>query len=52
MVKELDCRKMDCPAPVLETKKSIESEALKAKHCQRSGCWWTMTRPSKTSAGF
>ena len=28
MVKELDCRKMDCPAPVLETKKSIESEAL------------------------
>ncbi|WP_321494621.1 sulfurtransferase-like selenium metabolism protein YedF [uncultured Desulfobacter sp.] len=28
MVKELDCRKMDCPAPVLETKKSLESEAL------------------------
>ena len=28
MVKELDCRKMDCPAPVLETKKSLESDAL------------------------
>lgn len=28
MVKELDCRKMDCPAPVLETKKYLESEAL------------------------
>lgn len=28
MVKELDCRKMDCPAPVLETKKCLESEAL------------------------
>jgi len=28
MVKELDCRKMDCPAPVLETKKSLESEGL------------------------
>ncbi|MGD9822873.1 sulfurtransferase-like selenium metabolism protein YedF [Desulfobacter sp.] len=28
MVKELDCRKMDCPAPVLETKKCLESEGL------------------------
>ena len=28
MVKELDCRKMDCPAPVIETKKCLESEAL------------------------
>jgi len=28
MIKELDCRKMDCPAPVLETKKSLESEGL------------------------
>ncbi len=28
MVKELDCRKMDCPAPVLETKKCLEAEAL------------------------
>nr|WP_320016954.1 sulfurtransferase-like selenium metabolism protein YedF [uncultured Desulfobacter sp.] len=28
MVKELDCRKMDCPAPVLETKKSLENDAL------------------------
>lgn len=28
MVKELDCRKMDCPAPVLEIKKCLESEAL------------------------
>lgn len=28
MVKELDCRKMDCPAPVLETKKCLENEAL------------------------
>lgn len=28
MVKELDCRKMDCPAPVLETKKCLESEVL------------------------
>jgi len=28
MIKELDCRKMDCPAPVLETKKCLEREAL------------------------
>jgi selenium metabolism protein YedF len=28
MVKELDCRKMDCPAPVLETKKCLESDAV------------------------
>ncbi len=28
MAKELDCRKMDCPAPVLETKKCLESQAL------------------------
>ena len=28
MVKELDCRRMDCPAPVLETKKCLEAEAL------------------------
>lgn len=28
MVKELDCRKMDCPAPVLETKKCLESGAV------------------------
>jgi len=28
MVKELDCRNMDCPAPVLETKKCLENEAL------------------------
>ena len=28
MVKEIDCRKMDCPAPVLQTKKGLESEAL------------------------
>ncbi|WP_020590243.1 sulfurtransferase-like selenium metabolism protein YedF [Desulfobacter curvatus] len=28
MVKELDCRKMDCPAPVLETKKCLENDAL------------------------
>ncbi|NDY71679.1 sulfurtransferase-like selenium metabolism protein YedF [Desulfobacter hydrogenophilus] len=28
MVKELDCRTMDCPAPVLETKKCLENEAL------------------------
>lgn len=28
MVKELDCRKMDCPAPVLETKKCLENGAV------------------------
>ncbi|WP_462268863.1 sulfurtransferase-like selenium metabolism protein YedF [Desulfobacter sp.] len=28
MVKEVDCRKMDCPAPVLETKKSLENNVL------------------------
>ena len=28
MIKELDCRKLDCPAPVLQTKKLLESEAL------------------------
>ncbi|WP_321413929.1 sulfurtransferase-like selenium metabolism protein YedF [uncultured Desulfobacter sp.] len=28
MMKELDCRKMDCPAPVLETKKCLENEPL------------------------
>lgn len=28
MIKELDCRKMDCPAPVLETKKCLENEPL------------------------
>ncbi|MBU0973577.1 MAG: sulfurtransferase-like selenium metabolism protein YedF [Proteobacteria bacterium] len=28
MKKELDCRKLDCPAPVLQTKKLLESEAL------------------------
>ena len=28
MIKELDCRKMDCPAPVLETKKCLESDAV------------------------
>ena len=27
-MKELDCRKMDCPAPVLETKKCLENEPL------------------------
>ncbi|HCY83888.1 MAG TPA: sulfurtransferase-like selenium metabolism protein YedF [Desulfobacteraceae bacterium] len=26
--KELDCRKLDCPAPVLETKKCLEQNAL------------------------
>lgn len=28
MKKEIDCRNMDCPAPVLETKKYLEQEAL------------------------
>jgi selenium metabolism protein YedF len=28
MEKELDCRKMDCPAPVLETKKCLESDTV------------------------
>jgi selenium metabolism protein YedF len=28
MLKELDCRKLDCPAPVLETKKLLENNAL------------------------
>ena len=28
MRKDIDCRKMDCPAPVLETKKCLEDEAL------------------------
>jgi selenium metabolism protein YedF len=28
MIKELDCRKLDCPAPVLQTKKLLESNAL------------------------
>ncbi|MBA3010100.1 MAG: sulfurtransferase-like selenium metabolism protein YedF [Proteobacteria bacterium] len=28
MIKELDCRKLDCPAPVLQTKKLLENEAL------------------------
>jgi selenium metabolism protein YedF len=28
MIKELDCRKLDCPAPVLQTKKLLESTAL------------------------
>ena len=28
MKKEIDCRKMDCPAPVLETKKLLEQEAV------------------------
>ena len=28
MNKELDCRKMDCPAPVLNTKKAVEAGSL------------------------
>jgi len=28
MIKELDCRKKDCPTPVLETKKCLENDAL------------------------
>ena len=28
MIKELDCRKLDCPAPVLQTKKLLETDAL------------------------
>ncbi len=28
MIKELDCRKLDCPAPVLQTKKLLEANAL------------------------
>ncbi len=28
MPKELDCRKLDCPAPVLQTKKLLETHAL------------------------
>jgi selenium metabolism protein YedF len=28
MKKEIDCRKLDCPAPVLETKKRLEQDAL------------------------
>lgn len=28
MIKELDCRNMDCPAPVLETKKCLENDTL------------------------
>ncbi|MCP3943111.1 MAG: sulfurtransferase-like selenium metabolism protein YedF [Desulfobacteraceae bacterium] len=28
MIKELDCRKLECPAPVLQTKKLLESNAL------------------------
>ncbi len=28
MKKEIDCRKLDCPAPVLETKKCLEQDAL------------------------
>ena len=28
MVKELDCRKLDCPAPVLQTKQLLETQAL------------------------
>jgi len=28
MIQELDCRKLDCPAPVLQTKKLLESNAL------------------------
>ncbi len=28
MIKELDCRKLDCPAPVLQTKKLLETNAL------------------------
>ncbi|MFO7754086.1 MAG: sulfurtransferase-like selenium metabolism protein YedF [Desulfobacteraceae bacterium] len=30
MNKEIDCRKMDCPAPVLNTKKAVEAESLKS----------------------
>ena len=28
MIKELDCRKLDCPAPVLQTKQLLEANAL------------------------
>ncbi len=28
MIKEIDCRKLDCPAPVLQTKKLLEANAL------------------------
>jgi selenium metabolism protein YedF len=28
MVKELDCRNLDCPGPVLQTKKLLEAEAM------------------------
>ena len=28
MTKEIDCRKLDCPAPVLQTKKLLETKAL------------------------